>query len=411
MVTKEKVIFRFDRNISYITINKLISFLKDCTKKNIEEVKLSFSKGNSAVLPSVATILGGLLCHYKEKRGFKFSFENTPQYLLKAKVFDPAKASRVVFKKNRFIFDKLFIFEEANEVCILSKRVLDFISNSFVCCPGTIEGLSWCMNEIMDNVLNHSRISKGYFMAQLHSATNRISISIYDTGIGLMKSINSSSNYHVESEEEAIRTVLKKGVTRDENLGQGNGIWGLNQIIKENKGYFAIMSGHSQINWDFRDGPSDGNVIKSIPTIDNYVYGTRIDFSMCFGNSFDIMHALDNYQTMSNFKYEIEDRMLNSNWINFKVVDECKKGVGTRSSGLAARNLLINILNNSSENLVIDFKDSDFISSSFADEFIAKLKQEYAQWFEEKRIIIVGCNDFNASMIEKACRERMVSKS
>ena len=83
MVTKEKVIFRFDRNISYITINKLISFLKDCTKKNIEEVKLSFSKGNSAVLPSVATILGGLLCHYKEKRGFKFSFENTPQYLLK----------------------------------------------------------------------------------------------------------------------------------------------------------------------------------------------------------------------------------------------------------------------------------------------------------------------------------------
>lgn len=397
----------FDSDITYITINKLISFLKECKKAHITQVTLRFANNNMAVLPSVGAILGGILDYYREKNSFIFQFKKAPKYLSSSRILNPLKISEAVFRKERFIFDRLFLFEGAIDVSLISKKIIDFISTNFICSFGTIEGLSWCMNEVMDNVFNHSGTSKGFFMAQLHNTTNRISISIYDTGIGLMKSINSSPNYHANTEEEAIRTVLRKGVTRDEVLGQGNGIWGLNQIIKENKGYFAIMSGHTQINWEFRDGVVKEKVIKNVPTIDNYVYGTRIDFSMCFKNSFDIIKALDNYHTLSSFKDEVENRLINENWIRFKVVEECKHGVGTRSSGVSARNLLINILNSSTENVVIDFSESDYLSSSFADEFIAKLKQEYPFWFEEKRIIIVGCNSFNAGIIEKACQERL----
>ena len=183
-------------------------------------------------------------------------------------------------------------------------------------------------------------------------------------------------------------------------------MWGLAQIIKNNQGYLGILTGHTQINWDYRNDDLKQIINNKIPTIDYQIYGTRIDFSIAFNNPFDIIKTLDNYEPESSFKLEIGEMLMNENWIKFEVASECKDGVGTRKAGLAARNLLINILNNSTENIVIDFENADYISSSFADEFIAKLKLEYKSLFDERKIVISNCNNFNKNMIEKACKER-----
>lgn len=399
----KKYVFTIDDEIKYYTINKFIKFLK-MNKKH--RISIEFSNSTIAVLPSVATIFSGILNYYEEKYKLKYELKNPSNYLIKSRIVKPLKISETVFRKERFIFDKVFLFESVNDTYVISKKIIDYIKNNFICESGTIEGLSWCMNEVMDNVFNHSQVGKGYFMAQLHHQTKRISISIFDTGIGLMNSINSSNNHTVNNEEDAIRTVIMKGVTRDSNLGQGNGMWGLNQIIKNNHGYLAIMSGHTQINWDYKESNEKITINKNIPIIDDNVYGTRIDFSISFDNAFDIIKTLDDYEPESSFKLEIGEMLINEKWIKFAVTKECIDGVGTRKAGLSARNYLVNILMETTENIVIDFEKCDYISSSFADEFIAKLMVDYKSYFENKRIVISNCSDFNKNMIEKAIKER-----
>ena len=58
MVVKKENAFKLDGKITYITINKLIAFLKECKRNHIKCVNLSFQEGTMALLPSVATILG-----------------------------------------------------------------------------------------------------------------------------------------------------------------------------------------------------------------------------------------------------------------------------------------------------------------------------------------------------------------
>ena len=85
MVVKKENAFKLDGKITYITINKLIAFLKECKRNHIKCVNLSFQEGTMALLPSVATILGGLLCHYKEKQNNRHrqNFEKLKKFLKK----------------------------------------------------------------------------------------------------------------------------------------------------------------------------------------------------------------------------------------------------------------------------------------------------------------------------------------
>ena len=51
-------------------------------------------------------------------------------------------------------------------------------------------GLDYCFNEILDNVLNHSRENEGWVSAQYFESINSIRLIICDSGIGIHQSLS-----------------------------------------------------------------------------------------------------------------------------------------------------------------------------------------------------------------------------
>jgi anti-anti-sigma regulatory factor len=84
-----------------------------------------------------------------------------------------------------------------------------------------------------------------------------------------------------------------------------------------------------------------------------------------------------------------------------------KFGAGTRQSGNFVRVYTANLLNETTAPIVVDFTDVGIVSSSFADEFIAKL---YAQMGAEgfnQRIRIHGMNETNTVIVRNALAQRI----
>jgi anti-anti-sigma regulatory factor len=84
-----------------------------------------------------------------------------------------------------------------------------------------------------------------------------------------------------------------------------------------------------------------------------------------------------------------------------------KFGAGTRQSGNFVRVYTANLLNETTAPIVVDFTDVGIVSSSFADEFIAKL---YAQMGAEgfnQRIRLHGMNETNTVIVRNALALRI----
>ena len=111
-----------------------------------------------------------------------------------------------------------------DDVQALVDAYLDAVSRSTVCQQGVIQGLEWCLNEVMDNVLQHSDAPYGYVMGQIHRTSQHMAVCIYDFGQGILNSLR-TSEHAPNNAVDAITLALKEGITRDKNIGQGNGMW------------------------------------------------------------------------------------------------------------------------------------------------------------------------------------------
>ena len=79
-------------------------------------------------------------------------------------------------------------------------------------------------------------------MAQIYKQTKAFTFCVFDAGIGLYNSLK-DSRYHPEQPIDAITLALQEKVTRDDHIGQGNGLWGLSSIVSESNGVMIISSG------------------------------------------------------------------------------------------------------------------------------------------------------------------------
>ena len=133
-------------------------------------------------------------------------------------------------------------FSSADEIHSLVDAYLDAVSRAAECHAGVLQGLEWCLNEVMDNVLQHAATTHGYAMGQVHQGSQHVAICIYDYGQGLYNSLRNTP-YNPANAVDAITIAMQEGVTRDKNVGQGNGMWGLHNIVRANSGFLNITSG------------------------------------------------------------------------------------------------------------------------------------------------------------------------
>ena len=404
---KNKITLKSIRSMK--VVNDLINIFNQYKNINNKNFVLDFSELSSRAFPPTLVSIAGISDYYREKYGFNIEFiTKKNKYFTHTSTESPIPVSNNGITNIENIFDQVITFSSDKDVSFISNAITNYLKTNISCEEGVLIGLSWCMNEVMDNVLWHSEVSKGYFMSQIHKENKLISISIYDNGIGLLNSINASKQYFEKTDVDAIRRVIEKGVTCNPEIGQGNGLWGLYQIVKDSHGYMTIKTGSTKIEFNFKD--SKENVSLNNAYLDSHNKGTRVDFTLKFNQLIDVSKALDNYIPLESVSMELEEMLTETNWIDLIISEKAKGGTGTRASGKDIRLYTLNTAKLSSYPILLDFLNIDVISSSFADEFIGKLAADIGIIEFTNHFKIINANDFVKGLLNKAIAERIKQK-
>ena len=372
-----------------------------------KEKKIDLIIANTHVYPNTCTPLAGIIDCYKS-RGLKTNLlflNGDSLYASQLNIQNPLKVEDDA-NVNALIdpFNKIWTFETPEGETKLVSALLTSLRRTELCGEGTFTGLEWCLNETMDNVLVHSKSNKGFVMAQYHQTSKLFSVCIYDNGIGIFNSFK-ESKYHPKKPLDAITLALGERITRDEKVGQGNGLWGLYRIVEENKGKLRIISDGAYYEMRFDSGFSKQNNFEdwNRSSLFSDLGTTIIDFQLSVNNDMDIEKAIPDSKLIDIWEENLE----NDNGDYVIKVSELSKGTGTRSAALEMRNIALNIAIHNHSKVIFDFDGVGTISSSYADELIGKIIAFYGIVFFGKKFDIINLTKTNLVILERSVRMRL----
>ena len=319
------------------------------------------------MFPDACVPIAGIIAYYKENYHIDFSYTLPEEsYLNHCGFTDPFIETAETIESEPYPFDKLYRYNNSSQVSALTQAYINCISRQTECSDGVIAGLIWCLNEIMDNVLVHSESGHGYVMAQYHQAKKVIAICVYDSGIGIFNSLKKTP-HHPRTPIDAISLAIQEGV--GDGKGQGNGLFGLYQIVTENNGSLNITSGSASIMW-----PSSGEMkkYKDLPYITRDHNATAIDYRLNLGHDINIQKAFKSIGGFDGFDIRLDYMIQDDDSIKYDIFSN-SMGTATRESGEFLRNDILNILTRTNAGIILDFAGVKTVSSSFVDELIAKL--------------------------------------
>lgn len=266
-----------------------------------------------------------------------------------------------------------------------------------------LASFEWSVNEITDNVLMHSDSSIGGLVQVSTFQKNRNSVQfvVADAGVGIPATLR-SGHPEITSDTDALDKAIREGVTRDKNVGQGNGLFGTYSVCSKSNGFFQIDSGHARLEYNPRKGLSISN--QSIPYAGTLVVAT-VDFAdpdlledaLSFGGN--VYQPSDYVET----HYEAND----GEPIHFILTHECQ-AFGSRVSGRPLRNKLRNLLLMSGNRpVLVDLVGVPVVSSSFADEAFGKLFLQMGPIQFMQRVRFINMASTVEGLINKAIAQRM----
>ena len=266
---------------------------------------------------------------------------------------------------------------------------------------GVLTSLDWSLNEVMDNVIQHSETNSGYIMGQIHRINKHIAFCIFDTGQGIYNSLK-NSQHRPKHPIDALTLCIKEGVTRDKEIGQGNGMYGLSEIIRLNKGLLNITSNKASL----QIYSNNIKTIKNLPTISFKNGCTSVDFQLDYQNKVSLEQVLKLGSTTSYITFKADELMNEKGEIDYLIKNKAQ-GFGTRKSGLKVRNEIINLFNETSQPINIDFKGVNLISSSFADELLGKLVVHFGFFGFNNVIRLKNMNQLVQAVAQRSVAQRM----
>lgn len=392
-----------------IIVRKTIMILNKAIKSNISSITLDFSDCKPPSFPNILISLSGIIHYYRDILKMNIVIKKRPgSYIDQTMIDNPYLIERdeKILKSN--IYDKIVSFNSAEDIEFITENLLKQAQTIVVIANGVLVGSSWCLNEVMDNVLNHSNTSKGFIMAQIQKKNKHIIFSIFDYGCGIFNSFENSP-HTPQNTIESIHLAVTKGITRDSKLGQGNGLWGLHSIVSNNKGSLTITTGNSKVIFDYTNENEEIKEHTKLAFLSKKNQTTLVDFMIDFENLIDVTKSLGGYEPYEKITRDIELSTDVNGWITLNVYKKAA-GTGTRESGRRIRFLLLNTLNMEGKPIVLDFIDVKVLSSSFADEFIGKLVESMGIVSFNNCVRISNANKFIESIINKAIIERMQNK-
>lgn len=383
-------------------VSDFIRCIRFGLNKGYSEFKIEW-KGET-VFPNACVPICGIIQYYKRNYNILFHFNiSENDYLYKCSFENPFCKNAEEIKKENSPFDKIFEYNDSKQVAELTQAYIDTISRTSVCATGVIEGLIWCINEVMDNVLVHSREKSGYVMAQYHPTTKHIAICVYDYGIGIYTTLK-DTNHKPRTQLDALSLSVQEGV--GDGKGQGNGLFGLFGIVANNDGRLTITSGSASIMY------SSGNDLKKfehLPFLSYKNYGTIVDFQLDLNKAIDIKSVFKNIGGFDGFDIRLDDMRQDDDRLLYNVYDNCS-GTATRLAGLELRNDVLNSIRRVDNGIILDFSNVKTVSSSFIDEFIAKMVLDLGFSKFNNIVKIIGMNETIEYLCDRAVFMRIHSE-
>ncbi len=385
------------------SVNHVSRVVESNLKLGIKIFKIRNIGKSDSAYPSMCVPVSALLDYYTKEKGCVFlKTQNLAgSYLGHTSFISPKEYRNEDIYRSEFL-DRVWKFTSKDIDKIVSGIVHSLRTHAKLV-KGVLPSIELCLNEVMDNVINHSLPSNepvenavGYVMAQYHQDNRTVAFTIHDNGQGILKSFE-GSKYSPANEDEAIQLAISRNITSGN--GAGRGLWMLSQLIKDNCGLLEISTGKTRVTFDhIKDNESSEPVISKIAT--SISGGTTIDFRITVDKEINVENALFGYIPTDLWE---EDHELNENTLVFEIAKE-SQGTGTRYAANRLRNVIRNAFEQSGKKILIDFDSTSIVTSSYADELLGKMIEEvgfvkYMTYFS-----ITNVSPINEMMINEALK-------
>ncbi len=139
----------------------------------------------------------------------------------------------------------------------------------------TEDYLRICINEVVQNVIDHSKsVFGGVMCSRYMSNRDRVHVAIVDHGKGIFETLH-PAHPEIGNSIEALRAVIRgrySAKSRENNMGLGiSNLWG---VVRELEGRIAIMSGGARARY------TGGGTSDSFETLEFSFPGTFVWFSL-----------------------------------------------------------------------------------------------------------------------------------
>jgi hypothetical protein len=290
-------------------------------------------------------------------------------------------------------FIPLFLVQDGNDVFSAVSSIADLVLQQFEGVGDFIPAFEWAVNEIVDNVFIHAgAATPGVVCAQLFPNRRRLDIAISDCGVGIRKSL--SETFELEDDASAISKALERGITRNAEIGQGNGMAGSLEIMRQNGGTLLVWSGNAL--YQMRGGEEVGF------DIGPNLMGTGVLLS------FDLSHPVKLVETWigePGWSYiDAEANRVSENGIT--IADACSH-TGSRPPATRLRRKISTLLPEIEGAVTLDFSGIKMLSSSFLDELLGRLNAELGNQVFNEKIIITGLSELHRNMANNVIGQRL----
>jgi hypothetical protein len=300
-------------------VSEFLRALQNVCRSGYKDIAIVL-KEVKAVFPNACVPIAAIIQYYR-KSGLNIEVYDQPRILEIAHFNQPLLATIDALTNEVDPLSKVWHFQDEVMVFQLVSALVKAITQKIECSSGVVEAFEWCLTEVIDNVLQHSKASEGFAMVQVHADSKRLAVCIADTGIGIYGSL-AQSVHKPRSAVDAITLAVKEGVTRDPQIGQGNGLWGLLEIVKNNSGLLTITSGSGSL----LIRKNESKAFPKLPYLDKYHQGTIVDFQIDTSQGIDIASALSGHKPV-NLMLENLETDTGEHRI---IIKEHTNGTGTR---------------------------------------------------------------------------------
>ncbi len=364
----------------------------------------AFPKGMLPLLSAVDTLRReniGVSVKLPEKTSLRYLFLNTNwAHFLEPERFQTSNATH----DNHLAAQR---FADSGQQQKLVNAFLDVVMRNLTLDRRVIAGLEWSINEITDNVLNHAKCSEGGIVqASTFQKARKVAFGVADSGRGILTSLREGLP-NLQTDRQAIGEAMKAGITRNPDVGQGNGLAGALNIMTMSKGLFMIRSGLATT-------VVRANKEGSAPVPQNYeeserkrFHGTFVYGELGLDTDLDLAKALGFGGEPHEPTDIIELLYEEGDAIVLRLRDE-STGFGSRLRGRQLRSKCENLLNaEPSKPLLLDWSGVPLVSSSFADELVGKLFASLGPLAFSARVRNIGMDSIVRQLVDKAIMQRV----